>query len=169
MPRWTEPRSTVVVRPRANLMRVTMLVPLCAKTLPMNMRVITKEISKGVCQRFIALSPFKSIMIPASENPNLALGDFIYKSVFSIDSTRPTTFEVVLERFGLADSSKGIALNIFYQINNSQSLVAILLKPPSQVFKSCTIKFQASHELPQMEFQSDVPSLQGAVASCSRS
>jgi len=74
-------------------------------------------------------------MVPASENPNLALGDFIYKSVFPIYSTRPTPFELVLERFGLADSSKGIALNIFYQINNAKSLVAILLNPPGQIFK----------------------------------
>jgi hypothetical protein len=31
MPRWTEPRSTAVVRPAANLMRVTMLVPFWEK------------------------------------------------------------------------------------------------------------------------------------------
>src|SRR3989454_2416137 len=108
-------------------MRVTMLVPFCATALTMKMR-ITIEIRKDLCQRFIARSPFKSIMIPASENPNLTLGDFIYKSVFSIDSTRPTTFEFVLERFGLADSSERIALNISNQINHAQSLVAILLK-----------------------------------------
>src|SRR6185369_13731296 len=54
MPRWTEPFSTVVVRPRANLMRVTMLVPCWAKVATVIIRAkidtiaeVVKSLSKG--------------------------------------------------------------------------------------------------------------------------
>ena len=104
-------------------------------------------------------------MKSASENSDLILCDLIDEPVFLIYSTRPTTFQYMLQRFGLADSSKGIALNIFYEINNAQSLVAILLNPPGQIFKSGWIKFQASHGLPRMEYRFDVLLPLGAVAS----
>jgi hypothetical protein len=50
----------------------------------------------------------QSIMIPASKNPDLVFGDLIDKAVFSIYSTRPATFEFVLERFWFANSFERI-------------------------------------------------------------
>src|SRR5437660_2086725 len=88
--------------------------------------------------------------------------------MFLIYSARPATFEFMLQRLRLADSAKGIALNIFYQIDNAQSLVAILLNPLCEIFKGSRVKFQASHGLPRMEFRCCDPLLSRAVASCSR-
>jgi len=47
-------------------------------------------------------------MIPASKNPDLVFGDLIDKAVLSIYSTRPATFEFVLERFWFANSFERI-------------------------------------------------------------
>jgi hypothetical protein len=69
--------------------------------------------------------------------------------MLSVDSARPTTGKVALQGFWLSKSMEGIALNVFDELDYAQGLIAILLYPPSQVFKSSGIKFQASHGLRQ--------------------
>jgi len=69
--------------------------------------------------------------------------------MLSVDSTRPTTGKVALQGFWLSNSMEGITLNVFDELDYAQGLIAILVYPPSQIFKGSRIKFQASHRLRQ--------------------
>ena len=88
-------------------------------------------------------------MIPAGQDSNFVLYDLINKPVFLIYSPRPAALQFMLQRLWLPDAFKRIALDIFNQIDDSKRLLAILFDPPSEVFESGKIKFQASHGLPQ--------------------
>lgn len=66
-----------------------------------------------------------------------------------IDSAGPTTGKVALQGLWLSNSVEGITLNVSDELDYAQGLTTILLYPPSQIFKSSGIKFQASHRLRQ--------------------
>ena len=92
-------------------------------------------------------------MIAAGKDSDFVIEDLINNSMFLVDSSRPAALQFMFERLRFADSFEGITLDIFDEIDDAEGSLAILLNPPSQVFKSVRIKFQASHGLPQMEFR----------------
>lgn len=60
------------------------------------------------------------VMVAASENPDFITRDLIDEPVLLIYPARPAACEVALERLRLPDAFEGIALHIFYQIDNPQ-------------------------------------------------
>ena len=72
--------------------------------------------------------------------------NLIDEPVFFVDAPRPATGQVMLKRLRFAYPRKRVVLDLLNKLDNSQSLLAVLLNPPSQVIKSGWIKFQAAHE-----------------------
>ena len=73
-------------------------------------------------------------MITTRQDFNFVVKNLIDEPMLVVNSSRPTTFKIVSQRFGFADASKRFALDLFNQINYSQSLFAILFYPPRQIF-----------------------------------
>lgn len=89
------------------------------------------------------------VVISTRQDSDLILSHLIHKAMFSVDSPRPTTGKVTLQRLRLSNSMERVALNVFDQLDDAQGLAAILLYPPSQILKRSGIKFQASRRLRQ--------------------
>jgi len=55
--------------------------------------------------------------------------------MFIVDSLGPASSQFVLQRFRFADSAEGFCLRFLNESQNSESLAAVLLNPPGQVFQ----------------------------------
>ncbi|MDT4898008.1 MAG: hypothetical protein QOH25_3085 [Acidobacteriota bacterium] len=69
-------------------------------------------------------------MVTTRQNPDFICCDLVDKPVLLIYSSRPAACKFMLERFGLPNAFKWLTLDIFYQLNNPQSFLTILLDPP---------------------------------------
>jgi hypothetical protein len=74
---------------------------------------------------------FGLIVIPAGQDPDRVLFNFIDQPVFLIDTTRPAAGKLILERLRFAGSLGRGALNFFDQLNDTKGFFAILLYPPA--------------------------------------
>jgi hypothetical protein len=69
-------------------------------------------------------------MIPAREDSDLPFCNLIDESMFLVDLPRPAAFQLVLQGLWFSNPLEGVTLHVFYQINDTQRLAAILLNPP---------------------------------------
>src|SRR5690349_21756290 len=83
-----------------------------------------------------------SIMIPAGQDSDLGLGDFVDQPMFLVDPAGPAPRQVVLQRLGLTRAGEGLALDRFNQLHDPESLLTVLLDPPGEVREGRRIKFQ---------------------------
>jgi len=90
------------------------------------------------------------IMPTATQHANLFFCHFINQTMFVINAFKPTSSEVVFERFGLADATKRISLAFLNQTQQAQRHFAVEVHPPRQVLEPLRTKFQVSHGRPPM-------------------
>ena len=66
------------------------------------------------------------IMSVVTFNPAMLIGD----------PSRPVSFQIALERFGLADAAKGVAKSLLDQASQSLENAAVLFRPPVNCSKA---------------------------------
>src|SRR6185312_179502 len=89
--------------------------------------------------------------------------------MLAINTARPATCQVMLQRFGFPHALKRIPLDRLDQLDDFEGFLTVLLNPPCQVFERGGIKFQASGGLHRRGFPPAAPGLRGAAVSWSRS
>src|SRR6266568_1209175 len=163
MPRWTEPLSTAVVRPRAKLMRVTMLVPFWAsmpvavmKTNIDSIDMITNSLRKS----FIVLIPSDSIVEPAGESSDLTLSNLIYGL-----PRMEFRFDVLLLPKAVASCFRSLADKPFPFLIQSHATIQSAQSPPSDCHsRQRRTERQASLDPPAPILYEDPPCVNNGFA-----
>lgn len=83
-------------------------------------------------------------MVTTSKDSDLVGCDLIDDPMLLVDPTRPAAGQFVFQRFGFADTGKRFALDLSDQVDDPESLFAVLFYPPGEVFEGSYVKFQAS-------------------------
>ena len=87
----------------------------------------------------------------AGEDSDLVCEDLIDEAVLPVYAPRPTAGEVSFERLGLPNAFERIALNGLNQLDNTKSLLPVLLNPIGQILERGQLKYQASLGLHRKE------------------
>ena len=64
--------------------------------------------------------------------------------MLKVNSSRPASLQIMLQRLRLAQPRKRIPLNLAKQTNDTYRLNAILFHPPNQILKRRRVKLQVS-------------------------
>jgi hypothetical protein len=86
----------------------------------------------------------RSVVEPASENPDLVFLYLIDESMFLIDASRPTAGQFVFQGLWLARAGVRVPLNFANQPHDSRRLGPVFFDPPSEILEGRRVKFQVS-------------------------
>lgn len=86
-----------------------------------------------------------AIVIPTRGDDDLVILDAVYQPVLIVDPSRPESLVLMFERFGLANTREGAALNVRYKFEYPPQQFGFMLHPVAHIVQGVSLQPHRPH------------------------